>query len=527
MLPIPSNRKFTSRGSLMAAALLFMLLSGLFIGAWVTLMSGRAVQISYMETAVQRRLALENSRQLSWQCALDKAFEPNNDLSASQNAVLTGNAGGVSTGNGWTDLNIYSTTDEPGTMTTVFPYNYTGMRPVSSYVSQEKLSRPTALTGVDAFDAYLFLKTYNPVLGGDLFITYRRPDTAPSELDVYADTSAHHGIWTVEGRAVIKSPDSLFARTTSRTLQLPFLSRSLYIQAHDIYNSRAIMGTDLTGQRLLPSNMPAEATTTGPVSTATTDRFDAYLNVIRNDQNPDNSLWHFMEREQAAGRSSYATIDVFSTSATSTGPYWMEEQTTPTYPPPGWPSGYPPKLRVLMVRLNHASLPHLRIHGVVDQIIFKGQTTPPQFSAAGTMSPVIFTVLPMNATGPSVRDIRFEADNNRRIVIGAQHWNAAMLDISWVGNPSSGTEHSWRTVFINEYQTVMLNMPASVTRSVRWLGGVMTNWTFKRRSAGGTNASRLTFASDSSVTTGTPATPSFASLLPRDAWLESYFLLAR
>ncbi|MDZ4289585.1 MAG: hypothetical protein U0984_16590, partial [Prosthecobacter sp.] len=501
MNPCPGKTKRSTRGALMAAALLLMLASGIFMGAWVSLMSTRAAQVSYMETAVQRRVSVGNSRQFSWQCALDKAFEPNNDLSANQTGVFAGNAGGLSTGSGWTDLNVYKSTDIPGVMTTVFPYNYTGMRPMDSYLNREQFSRPTALTGVDNFAAHLFLKTYCPMLAGDLFITYRKPSTSPSELDVYANTSSHVGVWKVEGRTVIRSPESLFARTTAGPLQLPFYTRSLYIQSHDSYNSRAILGTDLNGQRLLPSNMPAEPSTTGPVSGTASESFKGYLNVIRNDINPDNSLWHFMEREQTAGRSSYATIDVFSVSATTTGPYWMEEQSTPTYPPPGWPSGYPPKLRVLIVQLNHASLPHLRIHGVVDQIIFKGQTNPSQFSNAGLMSPVMFAIVPMNSTGPSVRDIRFERDNNRRIVIGAQHWNAATLDISWGGNPGTGTEYLWRTVFINEYQTVMLNMPANVTRTVRWIGGVMTNWAFKRRVAGGVNASRLVFAADSSLTT--------------------------
>ncbi|HYF37356.1 MAG TPA: hypothetical protein VD994_18795, partial [Prosthecobacter sp.] len=370
MLPAPRSTRPGTRGSLMAAALLLMLLSGLFIGAWVTLMSGRAVQVSYLEKAVQRRIALENSRQLTLQCTFDKAFAPNNDLNSNQTGVFVGGAGGISTDNGWTGLNVYSSTDTPDTMTTVFPYNYTGLHPVAAYLTQEKFTRPGSLSDIDSFNAYLFLKTYNPVLGGDLFTIYRRPDTAPGELDVYAETAAHHGLWTVEGRTVIKSPDSLFARTTQRSLQLPFRTRSLYIQVHDIYNSRSLLGTDLDGQRLLPSNMPAAPTTTGPVSATASEQFDAYLNVVRNEQNPDNSLWHFMTREQAAGRSSYATINVFSTSATTTGPYWMEEQTTPTYPPPGWPSGYPPRLRVLIVKLNHADLSHMRIHGVVDQIIF-------------------------------------------------------------------------------------------------------------------------------------------------------------
>jgi hypothetical protein len=72
----------------------------------------------------------------------------------------------------------------------------------------------------------------------------------------------------------------------------------------------------------------------------------------------------------------------------------------------------------------------------------------------------------------------------------------------------------------------MFNLPSQMTRTVRWIGGVMTNWTIKRRAAGGNNPSRLLFTSDSdpAVPAATNVGPAFASFLPRDAWLETYFL---
>ncbi len=138
----------------------------------------------------------------------------------------------------------------------------------------------------------------------------------------------------------------------------------------------------------------------------------------------------------------------------------------------------------------------------------------------------MMAVLPNGSSGPTVRDVRFVGDNNRRFVLGVKHWNAAPLDISWEGNPTSGFEHKWRCFFINEFQTVMLNMPSNITRNVRWLGGVMTNWTFKRRAAGGSNASRLVFAPDwdPAIPVREPTGPDIATMIPRDAWLESYFL---
>lgn len=516
------------RGALMAAALLLMVVGGMFLSSWVSLVSSRGAQVSFLETAVQRRLSIGSSRGLAWQCALENSFVPGEVLAGGQSGLLGPGYGGIHTNDGWTNLNIYTSTRLPGTMTTVFPYNYTGMRPMTAYLTTEQLKRPSTIPGVDDFNAYLFLKSYPPVLAGDLFVAYRKPDAAGTQIDINTTTSDHHALWVVEGRTVIRDPQSHFARTTPSPMQLPFISRSLYIQSHDSYNSRAIYGTttDSSGGtvRLLPSNLPSVPSSTGPVSGSREDDFKGYLNVVSNPSNPDNSLWHFMDRERTAGRGDYRTIDVFVEGADSLGAYGMEEQKDPQYKPPMWPSGYPASgLRVLHINLSNASLPHLRIHGVVHQVVFRGQSNASAFEAAGALPPVIITMVPMNESGPSVRDIRFEGDNNRRIVIGAKHWNAAPLDITWTGSPV-GTDHIWRTVFINEYQTVILNMPSSLGRKVRWLGGVMTNWTFKRRVSGGMNPSRLTFARDDSLPTLTPSGPSFASLLPRDAWLESYFL---
>jgi hypothetical protein len=80
-------------------------------------------------------------------------------------------------------------------------------------------------------------------------------------------------------------------------------------------------------------------------------------------------------------------------------------------------------------------------------------------------------------------------------------------------------------VLVNEYQTLMFNMPSTLTRNVRWIGGVMTNWTIKRRASGGTTASRLIFSpdTDTSVPQTVATGPGFATFLPRDAWQETYF----
>ncbi|MFN0077142.1 MAG: hypothetical protein ACKVY0_11765 [Prosthecobacter sp.] len=534
---IPRHRSHRSTsGALMAAALMLMIVSGIMVSSWVTLMSTRAAQVSYLEDICKRRVGVESSRLLGWQFVTSQAFERNGTLAASQNTVLGSDIGGFNTVNGWNNLNVYTSTSTAGGMSTVFPYNHTGLRPGASYLIVEQLARPSSgvAGNIDDFNAWQFLKSMPPVLNGDVFCVYRKPDGIGTELDIYNNAvsggSGHHANWTVQGRTVVRHPPSFFVSSTPSPLQLPFLTKSLYIQSYAAVEPPAISypvyGTDLTGNALLPSNLPVVPSTTGPIGGSGDRSHLGYLNVIKNNNNPDNSLWHFQDREAAAGRTPTITIDVASVFSSATEAYWIAEQPTPTYTPPGWPSGYDDKLKVLFIKLDSQYLKNMRIYGVVDQIIFVGQSNATAFNNAAALKPVIITIMPNGAKGRWVRDIRFERENNRRHVLAFQDDNGRPVEFSWVNNPISGTEFRWRSVLVNEYQSIMLNMPSSLTQSIRWIGGVMTNWTVKRRAGGGTNPSRLLFTGDSdpAVPAATNSGPAFATFLPRDAWLESYFL---
>ena len=101
----------------MAAALMLMIVSGIFITSWVTLMSTRASQVSYLEDVCKRHIGLESSRLLAWQSMTTKAFDPNNNMSAGQNTTLGTDIGSVSSGAGWNSLNVYTSANTVDDMT--------------------------------------------------------------------------------------------------------------------------------------------------------------------------------------------------------------------------------------------------------------------------------------------------------------------------------------------------------------------------------------------------------------------------
>lgn len=531
------NLQTHQRGTLLAVALLIMVISGLFVASWVGLLGTRAQHVSLLEDACARRVGLLNSKMISRQLMLQNAFVPGATVSANTQDLLESQWGGYDVGNGWTGLNVMGTTESDTSMATVYPYSFAAFRPTPSYLVTEVLDRPAGLDGtIDPFRHYSFMKGVNPMLAGDLFTVYRKPDVATSEIDVHSNNTAHHANWRVEGRVVIRDVDSLFAPSTPNPLKLPIRCTSLYLQ--DANRARAVYGVDRNGTSAAASNMASVPSTSGKSVVATPgggnhdDYFSSYLNVVKNDDNPDNSLWHFMNRESNAGRTGFTTIDTTAETGDATSPFQVirhiETVNPPLYPQEDYPGGgYPPVYPVLYVRLSHAGLTHLRILASFQDIVFEGQTTAGDFASAGLAPPIMVTVVTDGLAGISVPRIKFVGDNNRRFVLGLRDSNGADANLYWVGNPEvvgAVRVFDWRMMLVNEYRTVFFQNPIAANQSIKITGGVMTNWTCKRSTRGGSNALRLQFLRDETPDPAGALGASFRSLLPRDLWLESYFL---
>jgi len=515
----------------MIFALMMMVVAALFISGTATIMSNRAMETSYLEVSMKRRLALENSKAFNQQFMLERTFNYSSTVTPLVTGVFNNDWGGVNTDTGWTNLHTFASTSLPATLTTVYPYNYTGFRPSASYLATKQTIRPAALPDMDAFTAYAFLKTYTPALGGDSLVVYRKPTGATDQIEL-GDKGAGLSI-TVEGRAVIRDPDSFFAPSTANPFELPLRTDSLYIQKHNPTRKLYCKDIALGGEDTPPSNLPAARSTTGPTPETTTPEslYDGTLNVINNPSNTDNSLWDFMAREKAAGTGDFVTISSNAATGTASDPWWIVSYNTsdrahdPPYPPPAYPSGYGASYNVLYITLNHPNLTHMRILGVVDQIVLVGQTGA-AYSAAATLPPVIITAVPNGLSPNSFINLQCVNENNRRLVLGVQDSNHATLDMYWGSGSFAGTTWiNWRMVLINEYRTIWANLPSTVTRKVKIKGGVMTNWSFKRRGPG--TASRLTLSPDYDPEPTGATGSRFTSLLPRDGWMENYFLPTR
>lgn len=512
------------RGAIMSIALMILLCSGLFLMGWITIMGARSIQVSWLETAVQRRISLENSRLLSWQTAMEHGFDPKETLANQSTPLDGGKSGGVNTLNVWKDRDIYSSEISPDESTTYYPYNPIGLRPGRAFYIYEKFARPDGQTTLDPYTAYLFTKGQNPVLCGDLFVVYRKPDSALRELNVYSNVSP----FRVEGRVIVRHPPSLFVTTTS-SVTLPILSKSLYIQSHNVSNHYKIIGTDLNAANMPPSNLSVIPSSGGPVSATDKKLFDGYLNVVRNDANPSNSLWHTMEKQGSDN------IQAYVDGLPSSNPYWMAKYdytNRPPNPPADFDSGgYDIPYRTLYINVGHPDLKHLRITnagGLVDQIVFVGQPAD-AFEAAGKMNPVIVGLV--QGSGKPLRSIVFDGNNNRRLILGFKNNSASstqfierQLDFTWAGSPLAGSALNWRMTLINEGHRIWLGLHKNSSIDINWIGGVMTNWSFERSTNTGPRAERLTFKPDGAVPTAVVTGVNYETLLPRDAWLETFFL---
>ncbi len=594
MRPFPRQRIFSDRGNLLALSLMMTMIAGLFMTAWVVLAGTRAMLARSTEDASRRRLMMESTRAYARQMVQERLFSGNSTqvgTTGEIDSTVAGTGWGGLSLSGWGNINVYDLPvqyADPQIVSypltnysaKIYPYNAFGLRPGAAFMNTQTVSRPASLNPADPdpslkrmdnYSGYLFGKGIFPTLAGDAFIIYRKPERESGEIVIDSN-------FTIDGRLSVRDPSSLFNSATvnlGTKVRIGARSTTLNLQKADInpisgaaYNR--ITGTSngkfaplfqpTAGAEMMPSNIPATPSTFGPFprpsggAPTTAELYRGELNIIENTYVPaglpasvshnPNCLWQIQDRDATSVPlvAPVQTISVGTAVGTGTDPYWIEDQTSPDYPPPGWPSGYPPVWKVLFINLQHTDLPNLRIYGVVHQIVFLGQTTLAQYNSAATMNPRSIIVLPTIAS-QAVQDIRFVRENNRPFVLGVKGDVRQPLGLFWskdkggIGNlNASALTLDWRMILINEYRQITCNLPSGGggPDSVILYGGVLTNWSFERYDAGAATKFTITFDPLAGYDTSslpyvyklaTTAGFALASALPREQWLEPYFKL--
>jgi hypothetical protein len=306
--------KQKSQGALLPIALMLTMLGGIFLAGFMAMSTMRSVTARSYQSAVQRRIALENSKALVTATSRANGFSGDADLDSDLSSRLihpNGFWGGITTDEGWDELDVFSMPDkvdiedsdvvyplEDTSTDSFFPHNNTGLRPGYVFTSNHSMKKASGVDDsdnyfLDNFTSHCFLKSSNPCFNGDAWVYYKKPKDSTAEIE--SSTSSVRTNFTVEGRMVIRDPASFFPSTSasSGTRNLQHITkRGLYIQKNDRTRKvTAQFATDSTSssEQALPLNFPATPSssgnftkTSGPAEPTYQEIHDGELRMIGN-----------------------------------------------------------------------------------------------------------------------------------------------------------------------------------------------------------------------------------------------------
>jgi hypothetical protein len=492
----------SSRGATMLAVLMFVMIGAVVISASIALTGARLQQVGYLENEVARHVTWGNSKAINQQYALTWSLRDN--ITRILSSVNLGNLGGIDA-DPLIALQAFRSTVRPSnTVVNSYPFNNILNNPSSDHGTFfERTTADSDNSQTEHLAFYNYLKTYPAPLLGDLLIIHKR--AAASGSYVFADN------FQVNGRVVIWD-------STASTANL---------RADDCINmtktgTNTVKDTALA--TMLPQNFPASVTVTAGYGGTTTPTAvsNGTLNLANNTDFTPGSVRHIMEATGILGTTwmncttssnSLTNIDTDNNGGNTTSATRTDLDNTPTYVPPApAPYGYVASgsLNILTVRLKNPALKHLRITNGVEQLVLEGQTTATDYTAAALLDPVIIWL-----EQPDCRDIRFVGENSRPLILVTGKGAGATLFCSWSGNSLiGGNALRWRLQWINEYRDVYLDAPNG--KGIQIIGSIRTNWSINCTDS--TNTVRFTLDRDT-------APGDLETMLPRDGWLEPYYLV--
>jgi hypothetical protein len=497
----PAAVCLSARGATMLAVLMFVMTTSIIITASVSLMGARSQQAERHGDAVQRHVAMGNTRAVNQQFTFTWGLRES--LTRLLGSISLGSWGGI-TAEVLNLLSPFQSTARPSSVTDgTYPFNNIRNTPTpDNGVFFERTVVDADGSLGDPVTFYNYFKTYPSSLLGDLLVLHKRPSSATGSY-VAGNNIRVNGtvvIWdpTVDASGVRAQSCLNLTKTGTNSTQ------------------------DTSASPSMPANFPAPVRTTaasGAAASATAVS-DGSLNLANNPEFPAGSIRHKIESSgiqgvawATCGTALLSNIRTDFSSGDSTSATQVRLESTPTYAPPSTsPFNYTASgsLNVLYVRLKNSGLRHLRITGGVEQLVLQGQTTTTDYTAAAALPPLMIWL-----EQSSCRDIRFVGENSRRLILATGPGTGSTIFCSWHGTSLvGGSPLRWRLHWINEYRSLYLNSPTG--NGVLLTGGIRTNWTMDFTDT--TNAIRFTLQRETD-----PGV--LQTLLPRDGWMEAYTLV--
>jgi hypothetical protein len=530
----PSRNQHSNQGAAMLAVLMFVLVGGVVLTAWMQLLAARLSQTEAMGTAAQRHVSWANMRAMNEQYTYTYAMRNNVTRSASAATPPVAGWGGLDA-EAYTSLKAFASTRRPATSTTLaYPYNnIVPLGTTDSAVYYEKVLAESDATQLEDVVFHNYLKSYPAPLMGDLFFFHKKPSGA--------GTFQMTDNLQVNGRCIIyeSTADTTSVRTQS------------YL--HRLETSTQLM-KNTSNVNLLPQNFPVglQATAGAGSGGNTAAVVDGSLKMIDNVDFTPGSIRHKMETNNTltSNANNWLTLSTASSSATSgstpqnidvdvaVGTTTSEIQiklesgsgsTYGTYPLPtvdytgltptqhiGINTGTASRLNVAIVRLNNLSK-HVKVVGGVEQLIIEGQANQTDYNARDTESTYPTRIIWVEQA--NMPDIRFVGENNRRFILATGKGTGTYLHCGFASSASAlggNNPIRWRMHWINEWRHIWIAPPTPTAVAARIIGSIRTDYSFQCTD----NGSTVRIILDRETSPG-----GLETFLPRDGWLETYFFI--
>ncbi|WP_038162789.1 hypothetical protein [Verrucomicrobium sp. BvORR106] len=490
-----SSKSRHRRGAAMMFALAMVMVGTIAVTGMMYVLGARLQQAERMASASQRRLAWMNTDAANRQYGYVYSFRDTVTRAASSASLAT-NWGGLQA-SAYSNLSAYETTQRPSAPVVSYPFNNIQVPPTEDEgYFYERTVADSNSNQAEHVSMFNYLKSYPALLQGDLLVLHKKAASATG--DYYITNNIR-----VDGRVVIYDG----------TAQTTDLRANSYIHMKPTFTNTVKNNAGTATQ--LPENYAITPTATagyGGTSTPTAVT-NGTLKMINNTDFTPGSIYHL---GQTTG--SWSTYSSTTASGSTTTAVQIVQENSPTYAPPTtspYNTTYSGKFKVLKIRLKNTGLTHCRITGAYDQVVIEGQTTATEYSTADTLSPIIVWLDPTS----TVRDVRFVGENNRRFILAAGPGTGTGAGTTlFLGYQSSsivsGGPLRWRTNLITEYRPVYINLPTSV--NLQMTGGIRTDWVLNCTDTG--TGVRIILQRETDP-------ENLEKLLPRDAWMETYFLV--